>query len=480
MWGMFPRILLWLCVVCAAAAAPTGAELASNPEVASALRVLEAWTESQIAYRGQPGVSMGIVYDQDLVWAKGFGCADVARKIPATPKTVYRMASNTKMFTAIAVMQLRDAGKLNLDDPVAKHLPWFRLKSQNPEAPAVTIRHLLTHTSGLPREAAAPYWTDFRFPTPQQVRELLPTQEPAYPPDTRWKYSNLGLTLAGEIVETVSGERYADYIQRRILDPLGMKDTSLHLPADHRARLAVGYGRRMPDGKREIRPFTDCAGITPAAGLSSTVEDFARFASAQFRGAPILKASTVREMQRVHWIEPDWKSGWGLGFSITRDGDRTLIGHGGSLAGYRTQTSISIEEKIAVLVMTNSDDGNPGSYVRQAFRYVAPAIKKAASPEKKPPALDPAWKKYAGLYRSPWGDTQVLEHGGELVAIDPTSDDPLDGVSRLTPVRSGVFRLESKRGGAAVGELVSFEEDSQGRVVRIKVGDNYSQRVERW
>ncbi len=241
----------------------------------------------------------------------------------------------------------------------------------------------------------------------------------------------------------------------------------------------------MPVGSREVMPFTDCAGIAPAANLSSTVEDFARFCSLQFRsGKPgsgeILRASTLREMHRVQWIEPDWRSGWGLGFSVMRDGDRTLVGHGGSLAGYRTQTSISVEEKIAVVVMTNAHDGNPGSYVRQAFRYVAPAIKKAVRPEKEPPPMDPSWLKYAGLYRSAWGDSQVLVHDGELAMIDPSSDDPRDSVARLIPVRTGVYRLESKRGGAAVGELVSFEEDSGGRITRIKVGENDSRRVERW
>jgi CubicO group peptidase (beta-lactamase class C family) len=395
------------------------------------------------------------------------------------------MASNTKMFTAIAVLQLRDAGKLHLDDPVAKHLPWYRLKPAGAES--VTIRHLLTHTAGLPREAAAPYWTDFRFPTADEIRQTLPGQEAVFPPETRWKYSNLGLTLAGEIVAAVSGSPYADYIHRNILEPLGMTNTSVSMPDEHRGRLAVGYGRRMPDGTREVMPFTDCKGITPAANMSSTVEDFARFASWQLgdgkaAGRQILKASTIREMHRVQWLEPDWRSGWGLGFSVTRIGDRTVVGHGGALAGYRTQTSIAPADKIAVLVMTNSDDGNPGMYVQQAFRYVAPAINKATPPEKKPVEPDPSWTGYTGKYRSAWGDSQVLIVSGELVLIDPTLPDPMDAMSKLVPVRDGVFRLENKRGGAAIGEPVMFETDAAGNVTRMQVGANYSRRLEdgRW
>ncbi|MBI4626374.1 MAG: beta-lactamase family protein [Verrucomicrobia bacterium] len=109
--------------------------VAADPEVASAIRLYEAWIEAQMAYRGQPGLSIGIVHDQELVWARGFGFADRERKIPATPQTLYRMASNTKMFTATAILQLRDVGKLRLDDPVSQHLPWFKIRNRHPDAP---------------------------------------------------------------------------------------------------------------------------------------------------------------------------------------------------------------------------------------------------------------------------------------------------------------------------------------------------------
>src|SRR5262249_42193189 len=162
----------------------------------------------------------GILYDQDLVWAKGFGYADVDKRTPATPRTIYRIASISKLFTSTAILQLRDQGKLQLDDPVAKHLPWFKVKSRHADAPAaVTVRHLLTHTSGLPRESPFPYWTDLKFPTREQLMQALVTQESVYPPETKWKYSNLALALAGEVVAAVSGEPYEEYVQKHILDP---------------------------------------------------------------------------------------------------------------------------------------------------------------------------------------------------------------------------------------------------------------------
>src|SRR5262245_29690720 len=195
---------------------PKPMTLAQHPEVQSAIRLLEAWIDSQMAYRGLPGMSLGIVHDQDLIWSRGFGFADVERKVPAAPDTVYRIASISKLFTSTAILQLRDRGRLRLDDPVAAHLPWFGLKDHDPEAPAITIGHLLTHTSGLPRESAFPYWTDFHFPTRDQVIETLPQQEVVYPPDTSWKYSNLALTLAGEVVVAASGEAYEEYVRSRI------------------------------------------------------------------------------------------------------------------------------------------------------------------------------------------------------------------------------------------------------------------------
>ncbi len=179
---------------------PTHADVASNIEL------LSAWIEAQMAHRAEPGLSIGIVHDQELVWAHGFGHADLENRVAATADTRYRIASVTKLFTATAILILRDAGTLQLDDPVDRHLPWFDIRQRYPDAPPMTVRHLLTHTAGLPREAAFPYWTDDSFPTRDQVREALARQETAYPTETRWKYSNLALALAGEIVAAASGQ----------------------------------------------------------------------------------------------------------------------------------------------------------------------------------------------------------------------------------------------------------------------------------
>ena len=460
--------------------------LSERPDVTAAISVVAAWIENQRAYSGLPGVSIGLVHDQSLVWAQGFGWADVERRVPATADTLYRIASITKTFTATAILQLRDAGRLQLDDPLTRHLPWFAVPSKSAEAPPVTIRHLLTHTSGLPREAAFPYWTDFDFPVVECLREGLARQEGVLATETRWKYSNLALALTGDVVEAVSGEPYPAYVKRHILDPLGMKDTSVVSPDPADPRLARPYGRRMPDGSRAPAPYVDTRGITAAANMTTSVTDLARFAMLQLRDGPagaaqILRGSTIREMQRVHWLEPDWQAGWGLGFRIQRAGGKTSFGHGGSLPGYRTLLRIWPADKLAVIVMTNADDGNPEQFVDRAQQYVGPPIAKATARDDGR-APDPAWQRYAGRYRNRWSDVQVLLVDDGLLFIEPGLPDPLAMATRLHPIegREHTFRAEEKDSYGSHGETVVFELGPDGRVRRIRFGENYIDAVESW
>jgi CubicO group peptidase (beta-lactamase class C family) len=438
-----------------------------------------------MAYNGQPGLSVGIVHDQEVIWTRGFGYADVEQQTPAAPDTLYRIASITKLFTNTAILHLRDAGKLQLDDPITRYLPWFNIQNHHSDAPPITIRHLITHTSGLPREAAFPYWTDAEFPTLEQIQEKLPIQEAILPTETRWKYSNLALSMAGEIVAIVSGQPYADYVQEHILDPLGMKHTLVRSPEPGNPQLATGYGRRLPDGSRSSSPYTDSQGCTPAFNMSSTVEDLARFAMLHFRDGPaggvqILRGSTLREMQRIHWLEPKWQAGWGLGFRIMRQGDKTYVGHGGAVLGYRTLLQLCPADKIAVVVLTNADDGDPLLYVEKAFQWVAPSISKAVAPPAKATESDPAWQAYVGKYRNAWGDSQVLVLDGKLAMIGPALPDPTLAVNTLVPVGDHTFRAETEDGYSIHGELVVFEMDDEGQVHRVKAGQNFAYPVGKW
>jgi len=459
----------------------TPAPLVEHPEVRSAIDLLEAWIEAQRVARELPGMSIGIVHDQALVWSRGFGWADLERREPATADTLYRIGSITKLFTATALLILRDAGKLHLDDPLTAHLPWFQMKAAAADAGTITIRHLLTHTSGLPREGAFPYFTDSRFPTIEDIRARLPMQERPLPTETRWKYSNLGATLAGEVVAAVAGEPYVDFVRRRILAPLGMTATMVATPEPAHPRLATGYGRRLLGSTPT--PFNDLRGLTAAGNMTTSVTDLARFAMLQLRGgvaggAQILSGRTLAEMHRVHWLEPEWQAGWGLGFRLLRVRGKTLVGHGGAVRGFRSNLQICPSDKIAVVAFVNSDDADAWLYADKALEWVGSAI--TAVPKPAPRTADPVWQRYVGRYRNAWRDIQIVVRGGELVAIAPDGPDPLLAPSTLAPVAEHTFRVETTDGYGIPGELVVFETDPAGRVTRARFGENYSERIETW
>ena len=440
-----------------------------NPEVQAAIAVFDAWCEYTVYTREQPGVSIGIVYDQDLIWAKGYGYADLEKKIPATPSTAYRIASITKLFTATAILQLRDEGKLQLDDPVAKHLDWFHLDDPFDDSPVITIRHLLTHTSGLPRELNALYWDDMNFPEHGEFVKMFQEASTILPRETELKYSNVAFNVLGEVISSVSGKPYPDYVKEHILKPLGMAGTEV-VPKENMPALAKGYGFRRPGQARRIESFFDKRAMAASGNMASSVEDLAKFISLQFRegragDAQILKGSTLREMQRVHWLHPSWKGGRGLGWSVVNVDGQVRITHGGSVPGYRTFVSAVPADKFGVIVLTNAEDGNPGSYAKNVFAIIAPAVKKGTAVAEEAPAADSSWTRYVGDYE--WLDgspMKVMLLDGELTLVDPAEDNPWEGRVRLEQVSEGVFKMKDQ---AQKGELIRFEMDEYGKVKRI-------------
>lgn len=450
-----------------------------NEKFCSNLGLLESWIKAQMEYRRLPGLAVGIVYGDDLIYGKGFGYADLENKTPMTTASIFRIASITKTFTATAIMQLRDRGKLSLDDPVEKHLKWFKIKNNYPDSPTIRIRHLLTHTSGLPRESAFPYWTDYRFPSRRQMIEALAAQETIYPPEEKLKYSNLALAIAGEIVSQVSGMPYDKYISEYILEPLGMNSTSVLSEDIDRTRLVTPYSQILPDGSRRIRPFTDCRGLSPAANMSSTVEDLARFIAAQFgadssKVGRVLKSSSLKEMQRVHWLRPNWKGGWGIGFSVWRENDLTLVGHGGWVAGNRTQIAFIPEKKIGVIVLANSDDGEPYFFAKKILGLMTPIIEEIATPGKTSPPVAAKLEKYVGRFVDTWYyDVEFMIIDGKLMMNGygvPPEDNPEEALVELTPVGEHLFRMTGDNGD---GELVAFIFNRTGGIDSVKVGENY-------
>lgn len=452
----------------------THPKLAENADFKSAVGFFERWTAAKMHEQRQPAVSVGLLVDQELAYARGFGYSDLATQTAARADTIYRIASNTKLFTSIAILQLRDAGKLRLDDPVVDHLSWFNIRQRFPEARPITIRHLLTHTSGLPRDDHTPIWTDTVFPTREQIIAALPDRETSLLPETRWKYSNLGFALLGEIVEKVSGQPYAEYIHRHIIDPLGMTSTFVTLPESHRARLATGYSRIGWTAERQPEPFTESGGYTAAFNNASTVEDLAKFLRLQFRyeeSSGVLRGSTLKEMHRAHWVNPDWNGGWGLGFGIYRDKNKTWVGHGGAVLGHFTLQRFNLDEKIGVIVLTNTTGGDTYTYFQEIVRALAPIAVKALGKTEEKLSFKPEWERFIGAYRSPWWDGYVLRENEQLILKSLMFPDLPGGV--LIPEGENGCTFRMKEGGND-GELVVFDVDEGGKVTRMRVAGEYS------
>jgi CubicO group peptidase (beta-lactamase class C family) len=451
-------------------------------ERAEALRLVDAWLDGVQAYQHIPAISAGVVAGDDLVWAKGYGTIDAQHAVPASPKTIYSICSISKLFTSVALMQQYEAGRVRLDEPITTYLPWARLKDTGEDSVPITARGLLSHSAGLPRESDFPYWTgpDFPFPTREQIRTTIASQSPLYPAERFFQYSNLGLTLVGEIVEQVSGEPYAKYAQAHVLDPIGLSDTRTFLPMEfYGKRLAVGYGALKRDGTRDVvKPF-DTKGIMPAAGYTSTVEDLGKFASWQFRllrtgKENILKASTLREMQRVQFMDPAWKTTWGLGFAINHKDDHTYVGHGGSCPGYKTGLILRPQDEVAVVVMDNASE-DPSPFNMAVFAI----LDKRKGYEFKPPA--PAagvdLEAYAGHYaEQPWGSEAVmLPWAGGLVYLSLPSEEPATELRFFKPKGGDIFRRIRDDGSEA--EEIKFQRDASGKVTSFVHFSNITYRV---
>jgi CubicO group peptidase (beta-lactamase class C family) len=454
----------------------------SQKDYSEAFKLVEIWLEAQKDFENLPGISAIVINDQKVLWKGGFGLANPAMEIKAQSSTLYSICSISKLFTSVAIMKLYDEGKLRLDDRVSDLLPWFNLEQKYPESGPITVRSLLTHSSGLPRESAHPYWTgpDFPFPDTDEIKSKLGEQETLYPASTFFQYSNLGLTLLGEIIKEVSKQNYDEYIQQNILTPLSLNNTRTQLPENlYENELAVGYSALNRMREREKVKLFQAKGIKAAAGFSSNVEDLGKFASWQFRLldttiTEILKSSTLRYMQHVHWTDPDWNTTWGLGFSVLKDTNgKTVVGHGGSCPGYRSVLSLYPKEKMAFSVMINASGTDPQKYV-QGIKDIMAEVK---VPDKN--STDKDLSEYIGFYNAkPWGSEIYFGIlNDKLVSLSLPVDSPAKNLTTFKYVDRDIFQRIRK--DDEPGEKIYFERDENGKITKFKQHGNYSIKIER-
>ncbi|MCK4993381.1 MAG: beta-lactamase family protein, partial [Bacteroidales bacterium] len=374
--------------------------------------------------------------------------------------------------------------KLRLDDEVDDLLPGYDLKQQYEDSWPITIRSLLTHSSGLPRESNHPYWTgpDFPFPESESIKSELHNQETLYPSSTYFQYSNLGLTLLGEVVEEVSGMPYETYVKQNILDPLDLQNTRTFLPEDqYGTTMAVGYSALNREGEREKVNLFQAKGIKAAAGFSSNVLDLGKFASWQFRlldttTTEILQPSTLNYMHNVHWTDPDWKNTWGLGFWVKKgeDGEKR-VGHSGGCPGYSTLFSMFPAKKRAYAVFTNGLNTNRTGYI-QGMHNILEKYKKEGKEE---PGKDsvPGLDEYEGYYSQlPWiSEVYLASWHNKLVMVRLPSKDPAETLMVLKYIGNDTFKR--LRDDGELGEAYEFIRDDKGAIQKIKRHNNYFSRI---
>jgi CubicO group peptidase (beta-lactamase class C family) len=298
--------------------------------------------------RRLPAIAAAVLRDGEPIWESAIGAADVEAGIEATPDTQFRCGSITKTFTAAAIMQLRDAGKLDLEDTLDVHVEGAAHKP--------SIRRLLSHASGLQRETQDDSWLTLRFAPPDELLATLESAEMVLPSGARFHYSNLAYALLGIVVERVSGLRYTDYVRERLFEPLGLSRLSFE-PEPPAAKGYVG----QPYADRVWNAIDVETGAWASAGqLWGTVGDLCRWGA--FLADPdeaVLAKTSAEEMRTVQVIADHerWTAGYGLGLALRRDGERILAGHSGSMPGFIAMLFFSPADKVVTAALTNESHG---------------------------------------------------------------------------------------------------------------------------
>jgi CubicO group peptidase (beta-lactamase class C family)/D-alanyl-D-alanine dipeptidase len=348
------------------ATAPAHAQGAHRPGTippdsahAAVASYLERIINSEMRDKSLPALSIALVDGHRIVWARGFGEADSAHHVPATAETVYRVGSVSKLFTDVGIMQLVEQHRVDLDAPVSRYLRNFH--PANPFGTPITVRELTSHRAGLVREPPVGNYFDTTSPPIAATVASLNSTKLIYKPATHTKYSNAGIAVVGDVLQTVGKRPFASYLATQVLAPLGMDESAFELTPALAPRLAVGYMWTY-DGRRFTAPGFQL-GESPAGSLYTTVTDLCRFMSAMFaRGqgerARVLEPATLESMWVPQFAAKGERTGYGIGFGIdTLEGHR-LIGHAGAIYGFATDAEMLPDDSLGVAVVTTLDATN--------------------------------------------------------------------------------------------------------------------------
>jgi CubicO group peptidase (beta-lactamase class C family) len=401
-----------------------------------------------------PGLFVGVSRDSELLWSSQVGVARLEPATSAHDDTQVMIGSITKTFTALLVMQLRDEGRLTLEDPLGTWLPESRHAS-------LTVRRLLSHTSGLQREPVGRLWESLDAPDAERLLRELEDAEQVLPPHLAFHYSNLAFALLGQVVERLDGRAWEEALRDRILDPLGMSRTTCAPADDH----AHGFQVDPFAGTVTREPELQLRATAPLGGLWSTVADMARYAAFLAEPPPsVLAPETLQEMcaPLVMIDQESWTAAYGLGFELVRSGDRVHVGHRGAMPGFLSALRVNREAGVGVFaVATTTAGAAPGPLATRLLDQVLdalPLMQPAWVPERRQPDLDE-------LLGSWWseGEELVLEVREGALWMRVAGGSPQDE-TRFSRTDESTFRAVA---GRERGELLELVRRADGRLEKL-------------
>ncbi len=422
------------------------------------------WLEYRRWYLRIPGIQAAVLQQGDTVLAMSTGVADESTEARLTDRHLFRIASHSKTFTAVAVLQLAEEGRLRLDDPITTYLPAL---AAGPLA-AVTIRDLLTHSGGVIRDSEdGDFWQlDHAFPSREALIQIGSLDSAAVlERNDRYKYSNIGYGLLGLVIEAASGSSYQQRLRDRVINPLGLADTGPEFSVERQTGYAAGHTALSYARHRETIPHVDTRALAAATGFYATASDLARFFSALLPGdTTLLSDQSRRLMTHPHWQVKDPDTYYGMGVFLTRIGDHTLFGHSGGYPGHITRTIACPDRGLVVAALTNCIDGG-AEHLATAFIRLAD-LGAAAERNGHPAAPDPT--RFTGRFSWMWGVLDVAAINGRLFAINPTVLDPAADPVPLAVIDDRRLKVIGGPGGGSLGEMLHYRFATDGTIESVR------------
>jgi CubicO group peptidase (beta-lactamase class C family) len=443
--------------------APREYPLNQKDAIRSALEYVPQYLEFRQRYEPFVGAQVAAHVDGELLINHAVGYADVANDLALTPAHLFRIASHSKTFTGVACMQLVEAGQLRLDDEAGAHVP----EIADSLMAGVTVRELLSHGAGMTRDGDnSDFWAlQKTFPDRAELLDTIRTFGKVLEPNEHFKYSNIGYSLLGLIIEAASGIPYRDYVTVNIVDRLGLTSTGPDLDEERNGEYAKGYSSRAHGPERVEIEHIDTFAESSATGFYSTASELSAYFQAHLDGDPrLLSDASKRRMRQVQWTVSD-ESAYGLGLIRSKINGRTYYGHSGGYPGHITMSKLDPERKLSISVLTNTADGPASALCNAILQIIDRALDEKAKAE---PQDDDVLAPFVGRYATLWGVTDVVALGGRLYLMSPTLENPAATASGLEVISGTELKVVDDEGFGGYGEAMRFTFAEDGCVERIR------------